>query len=320
MRVATNAFRWHVAAGYDWVTAAEADAPQGTSPEQMVAPAVPGIPFGGKRYAPLQDPALFRVFAATDPAPEGILAFATTFGLLTGGRPLLSPDRHRKSLGLHGERLDFWQAEVRSMHRAVEVLDLIQAGDLAGLAQRIEFLPLEEGPLLVTYAGGPEGEASRGTRAAAEWPKVEIMTGPEDSYAPGDLVGPALALVQDEVNRRLGGKAQVRLERDPECGRPRLALLPSDLLAAMWLQLARAIDADKRYRTCRVCGKWFEVSPEGARETRLTCSESCRSRSYRERQERARRLQEGGWQPKEIARELGTDVPTVRRWLKRAGK
>jgi hypothetical protein len=116
----------------------------------------------------------------------------------------------------------------------------------------------------------------------------------------------------DLINGGLAGRAAPRFVRDPRTGKLALQVVPENLLGAMWLQLAEAIGGGKQFRQCDRCGAWFEVS---GRVDRKLCSDACRSAAYRARQERARQLAAEGKGLSAIARELGSDVKTVRRWV-----
>jgi hypothetical protein len=83
----------------------------------------------------------------------------------------------------------------------------------------------------------------------------------------------------------------------------------------MVVQLAAAIGFNKEYRSCRECGKWFELLPGMNRDRRLTCSSSCRRRGWRHRKMAARAMHGEGKTPKVIAKELNTTVAMVKKWL-----
>ncbi len=97
---------------------------------------------------------------------------------------------------------------------------------------------------------------------------------------------------------------------------------PNNLLGAMWLQLATAVEEDKRFRKCpaRSCPVvWFEVStgPLGVRDDAEFCSARCRHTAYRDRKTAARRLQRDGVSVKEIAGRFGITVAQARGWLRK---
>lgn len=95
------------------------------------------------------------------------------------------------------------------------------------------------------------------------------------------------------------------------------------LLPYCWAQLADAI-LTKQLRACAHCGKRFLISraKQGARRSRADqdfCSKLCVTRSYRERQRRAKQLHAGGTPLRQIAKQLNSDVATVRGWVKTKG-
>jgi hypothetical protein len=67
----------------------------------------------------------------------------------------------------------------------------------------------------------------------------------------------------------------------------------------------------------------FEISHRQADHRtarRLFCSDPCKSKDYRRRRERAQQLKTEGRAVKDIAKELETDVDTIKSWVaKRKG-
>ena len=122
--------------------------------------------------------------------------------------------------------------------------------------------------------------------------------------------------LQDTINHQLEWGASIRIVDDPRKGGMALEMRPFRLHGALWLQLAQAVAADREYRTCGTCGRWFALDPATARSNRLFCSQACRSKAYRGRKEEAQRLAEQGKTAKEIAAELGSDAATVKKWIK----
>jgi hypothetical protein len=96
-----------------------------------------------------------------------------------------------------------------------------------------------------------------------------------------------------------------------------LRIVPKNLMGAMWLQFARGIDGNKDYHRCRTCGKWFEISLEANRPTRLFCKDACRYKFYRERIAAAQKLHLEGVSIEAIAQHLETDTATVEGWIVR---
>ena len=87
------------------------------------------------------------------------------------------------------------------------------------------------------------------------------------------------------INVKLASGVSPKLHWERNRSRLGIYLTPQDLLAAMWLQMALAVDGDKNYRQCPECQNWFEVSPSTARSDKVFCSTACRVRAYRRRKD-----------------------------------
>jgi hypothetical protein len=121
--------------------------------------------------------------------------------------------------------------------------------------------------------------------------------------------------LRETLNRHLLHHVSVHMVQDIRHGGLSLRKWPVSLLGALWLQLAEAVSGNKEFRSCPTCGKWFELSPDVARTNRLFCSDKCRTRAYRGRKEQAQKLAKKGKSIKEIAKELDSDVKTVKGWI-----
>jgi len=88
-----------------------------------------------------------------------------------------------------------------------------------------------------------------------------------------------------------------------------------DLLDVMRLQLIESIVEHKSYRTCDQCGKPFEVTPQINRSDRIYCSDNCRVKAYQRRRKHAIAMRTKGDALRDIAKKLGSDVPTVKKWV-----
>jgi hypothetical protein len=136
-------------------------------------------------------------------------------------------------------------------------------------------------------------------------------------FVPGDRVGPALHCMQDLINQHLHHRASPRLLWEESRDRLGLYIVPEGLIGALWLQFARAVERDARFRQCAECTTWFEVSPGRGRTDKQFCSTACRTKAYRKRQAEAARLHGQGRSVEDIARELESDPETVRGWIER---
>jgi hypothetical protein len=291
-----------------------------------------------RRYFPLdQYPALFRTFADTPTTPEGVLQFANRFGML-GGQVAVETDREpppatptspQRFVG--AEPVVAWLNAILRMRQAVALWDMVSAGDLAGIEQVIvqnldglHFHPKPEWFLTdwrrqkahelrmgMLDFGGAKLEAAKPI-----WFRPNLSSDERFQQLQGSrLVSPARLLITQFVMEWLD--AQVWLE-DEWFVKEQFCLVhrPQSLAGALWLQFAHSLATSRRYRICNECGEWFEIPLRGARISREYCTNACRSKAYRKRQDRARALAAEGKEPREIARELDTTASIVRKWLK----
>ena len=121
-------------------------------------------------------------------------------------------------------------------------------------------------------------------------------------FVPGDPIGPALHCMQSLINEHLHHRASPRLLWEQSRDRLGLYIVPEGLIGALWLQFARAVERDARFRQCAECTTWFEVSPGRGRTDKQFCSTACRTKAYRKRQAEAARLHGEGQSIEEIAR------------------
>ena len=125
--------------------------------------------------------------------------------------------------------------------------------------------------------------------------------------------------MQGLINEHLHHRASPRLLWEQNRDRLGLYIVPEGLIGALWLQFARAVERDARFRQCAECTTWFEVSPGRGRTDKQFCSTACRTKAYRKRQAEAARLHGEGQSIEDIARELESDPDTVRGWIERNG-
>lgn len=317
-------FTWQVATGgYQWVRTEAAPEPLASEKEGLFLTAYTP-PFTARRYAPLQQyPALFRAFIETPPTQEGILAFANQYGLL--GDKITTQIILPNKQSAWGELLQDWQGELSGLKQAFLLWDMVQAGNLEGLARHIVWKETEtekkEKVIIVSYDSHPEfsfGKAPPSVRQNRET-IAHSQAQPEffSQFQSGDVGQPALYYVQRVINRHLTGRVSPRVLWNREHTELGLYMVPSGLIGALWLQFAQAITGHKQYHRCEYCGTWFEVSLEASRPTRVYCSDACRFKAYRKRQEDAYRLHTEGVPLKEIAKHLGTDTATAKGWIKK---
>jgi hypothetical protein len=317
-------FRWRVAkGGYHWI-----DSDPAFEPDQQRQPFLTdGRPSGadGFRvvpYLPLAEfPGLFRVFAESEPNLEGIKAFADRFGPLGGDLvkriPLYDqPSANGVPLGT-GESLSAWSKEILMMRFAIGIWEAARSGDVVTLDRVIHWRPDGRGVEIAGHPGGPRGQVPEAPAhvEGALIAGAHLGDGVFERFVPGDLIRPALHYLQSTINEKLEGRASPRLLWDANRERLGLYIVPDGLIGALWLQFARAVERDSRFRQCAECGIWFELAPGTARADKQFCSTACRTKAYRKRQAEAARLHGEGRSLDDIARALESDPDTVRGWI-----
>jgi hypothetical protein len=240
-------------------------------------------------YLPLiKHSSLFRTFAETEPTRGGILAFAKDYGHLGVDR-LVFPQKG--SAGEQAEKLSEWHSEIWAMRNGLALWDAASARDEKTLRQHIHW---EEGPA-IRYSSRPNAfkQKDMPLPVEGESDESEIIAMRDGEqleerlryFTPGDTVGPALFRVQDVINKHMRDHVSPRLLWDKDLAHSELHIVPHNLLGALWLQFAEAVNGDKKYRRCEECGKWFELSPDLNRTNRKYCSGACRSKTYRRKKE-----------------------------------
>ena len=308
-------FPWQVATeGYRWVRTKAAPPPLGNGNEGLfLTSAMPLLT--PRSYSPLQEyPALFRSFIETAPTEDGILAFANQYGPLGGNisTRIFLPNHHVTQ----GELLGAWQIARDALKQAVTLWDMVEAGNFEGVAQHIVWkdkrVDYHSHPGRSVNAVSPVDVPTLATIASQEI-RPDLL----ERFQEGEVGQPARYYVQEVINRHLEGRISPRLLWNHERTQLGLYHVPHGLIGALWLQFAQAIAGNKKYHQCKYCGTWIEMSLEASRPTRDYCSNACRFKAYRKRQEDAYRLSQEGIPLKEIAKRLGTDTATAKGWIKK---
>jgi hypothetical protein len=244
------------------------------------------------------------------------LLFAREHGLLGTWRHRPALDRIEVAGALHrGEPVREWATWLGQLREVVELAEALRANDPDALRGWLRVRQPRGKPRTVEY-GRPDLGHALVLDATLDGVAKAVGTlrgGERDPRA-------AARLVLRDLARR-GLSTYLRVDVEPEGQELLFAVYCDSLLAALWAQLGRSLRPERaEQRRCprRACGKWIEVSPHRGRGKRpdvTYCSTACRKAAHRERVDAARALHARGVAPATIARQLGTDGATVRRWV-----
>jgi hypothetical protein len=296
-------FEWHTAGPGGYVWEAEWRNPD-LHAIGMPTPIPEGLPPGPyvfrraaapiRIYHPLRDePQLFRIFAATEPTPAGILAFMEQYGFL-GGRVELKFMRHLRMPG--GLSLAL---ETITVRRGAHLPELAAASRAPDRAEALGAWQNEIGLLRCYVEMWEQNNADM--QMSAQERRVRMQ----------QLI--------DDVNtftNNIGTAWHLRLRPDNTIEQ---CYAPLSLLAAMWYQFSTAIAEGRRYPPCKTCGRPFEISRDrvtGKRRHAEFCSKECKHRDFRRRRTLARGLRRDGLTPQVIATRVGSTTAVVQRWVR----
>ncbi len=272
-------------------------------------------------YRPLDDRrALFRIFARTPTTPADILSFANGYGRLgiEKARVPTTDDYAPGSMHFtYGESYSQWVTHIETMRAVLKLWQVVKSEErwepekVLMIAKRLVAVSDDRFVGIVV-------EGMAGTK-------------PSRPDAEGALFSTINALLRQHAKMTVAFDQLHILKRNDDRGSddgtidqpgftPRLRIAPSSLLGALWFQLARAVAGNIEFKECRQrqCETWFEVDHSSTRSSREFCSESCRSRAYRDRTASAQRLHASGMTTPAIADALGSTEATVVKWINKA--
>jgi len=257
-------------------------------------------------YMPLRsEPALFEEFAGLSDDAEAFMAFARAYGDLDDSPQVLVNPPLGEGIAKLGRPLEEWRAHRLILAFAVNLWNAVKedrAEALMGRELVVVDLPelarekdgYEQGPQRVeAEVLAPLGSAvhelwlSRPHLAEAEKYHETVGVSYQASIAylerrnlsPKTVARAALAQLVTTYCCDLSVAMVVTTSMATDAPL-RMSFQVQSLIAAMWLQLALAIDGQREYRNCPVCGRWWNAT--AARSDKLTCSDRCRKSRQRE--------------------------------------
>jgi hypothetical protein len=267
-----------------------------------------------RAYEPLrQETGLFLTLAASDATPEGACAFANRYGLLGGRVPALVVRGVLREPEVEDFHKD-WQPRVNKLRHFVALWEALRRGD--GDAAR-EVVRRSGDQVLVRCDFPLDQSVGRFQRRGGFFVASPLAVGvlPSVMAISGDDRILAWWVLMHQINALLAGKVHLYLSWHPGASHPHLLHQPHTLWGAVCLQFAQAVGGNQDFQRCPVCSRWFLLEPGVNRANRLSCSSACRQRAHRLRVKRTRELRAEGKGFREIAKEVGSNVKTVKGWL-----
>ena len=312
-------FTWNVtASGYRWANLHELRGVRNfRGKTERILTDVP--PAGGRieegeDYKPLRVGGLFLTFADTPLTEDGMRAFANRYGFLGGGDEVLAPWPAESGGGegylRDAESWESWEVALTCMKVAVKLWRLVTNEDRRALEHLISWRPTRAGREIVIE--------HRNHVRTWHYHQFQTVAVPDGfRLPPNDVLGPARLFVQGWVNMRLWALTAPLLFWNADRDKQVMRIVPKTLLGAMWLQFARAVSGEVRYRPCKACGKWLTLSTEddGFRSDREFCTAACRQKDYRAKVKAARQQRIEGRTMRQIAKHFNTTTDTIRNWL-----
>jgi hypothetical protein len=222
---------------------------------------------------------LFLEFAQVDVTPEGIIAFANRYGALGGKLRQMVILGNRKTTekksAYPGEAVSAWIKEIVSLRRFLPLWDAKRKPE-------------------IIFKTKPHGIFAESIEPPFISETVVYLDTEPDNYErlrdkPAEI---ARHYLKAKVNAKLVEHySPPRLLDEKVYGGLPLFIVPTSLIAALWLQFAFAIDGGRQYRSCKNCKKWFEIGSSVRRTDAEACSDSCRAAfayKHRNRKGRAR--------------------------------
>jgi hypothetical protein len=260
---------------------------------------------GSSYYQPMEDhPELFKVFADLDGSEDAFAEFATEFGLL--GVSVLTKSGYWK------EPLWVWRKawlEVAGCSRLLTLSKGRTIESLRGLisiddeSAELKFTPSAYAPIPLSLAAWMKAAnlPQNSSLAMQSCPDIWAALHSAKSEA-AQLRMAARFWVQVTTNLWMGGweldevKTVSSVIADERGESWQIRSSPNCLAAALWLQVARALEGDVDHKQCAnpKCRKWFLISGDrdkGRRTDAKYCADpKCRKAVYRaKRREQSRK-------------------------------
>jgi hypothetical protein len=235
-----------------------------------------------RRYNPFaSEPTLYREFGRLERTEDAFAAFASSYGPLGGGDATVAHD----GTVVPADPLSMWFEARQKIREVADVLDAIQGDDADTLSKWFRF---EKDRIMYERHHDDTGHRAA-VVAGGGFGKEWLVEWASEPNSPNEAIIRASkgwaqhtineALRAREIHQRSSTSAQVLFNHERRD--MTLHIVPSTLVAAMWLQCARVLTLNPQFKSCDHCGKWFELSPDARRKHTKYCQDKCKVAAYR---------------------------------------
>ena len=193
--------------------------------------------------------------------------------------------------------VSLWTKSVAQLNHAVLLWIAIFSNNSAAMAK------------LVNSDAIPEGYRAAKDGLTLSWEDQPL---PDNADPAEHLKRSANTYLGAALNAAIEGEVRRQVYfREPE----QLAVHegPTTLLAALWLQLMRAVEGTRRFNKCKQCDMWMEMTPGINRRDKEVCSLACKQKAYRKVVAAVRQMDRAGMPARDIAKTVRRDLSTVER-------
>lgn len=203
------------------------------------------------------EPELFVKFAKLDTSKESIIKFANLHGRLGLVNPLMEQGGSANMLTM-GESLNDWRQQIIDIKFPVLLWGLLKESKEEELRKYIMW-GKDNSSVSYSYE---QNDTKISPRAKNKIPSGIISSATDNifgTFISGDVTKPAQYYLLNTINEKLKGNASPSLifnstgDLDPY-------ITPHNLLAAIWLQLFRAVSGQRDFRRCKICKNWMDIS------------------------------------------------------------
>lgn len=221
--------------------------------------------YSGGLYRPLAEfPTLYLTFSKLKATKSRIQDFAGRYGHL-GIENFITG---REGVMEIGEGIEAWRIAIETMRSWVDYWDLIEKGNTKTLGRHLVW-NRDGSAVKYRRTGKPEMFEHIVADSRQTYPSVFKQ------WRQFDVLEPAKFFLVEEVNEILRGLSITPRIRYICESQIHLAMVPHNLLSAMWLQFFQVLSGDKSIGVCQICKEPLDIT--GKRSDKVT-HEKCRNR------------------------------------------